>query len=731
MGGELQDYVRKLETRFRNIISHTVDALIVIDTDGVVRFVNPAAETLFGRSSDTFVGELFGFPIVVGATAELNIVRQDGAWVVADMRVVETEWDGSRAYLASLRDITHNRRIEQLEHDRNQVLELITQNEPLDVVLTQITHLVENQSMGLRCSVLVQKEGRLVRAAGYCQTASMGYTNAAQLPVCHTAAVSLKPVVVYDRGSVPCCGSSPCPAMDSDHIRSCHAFPLLSREGDVYGVLVMHGQACRDLSDEEMRLVDAASYLAFLAIEQRSLMEQLVHQAHHDALTGLPNRLLAEEQLRQSMARARVQGGRVGVFFIDLDRFKQVNDTLGHPVGDALLQEVALRLRACVRVDDVLARMGGDEFLLVAGGVHSPSMVGAIAGKLLEALTTPFVVQGHELFIGASIGVSLFPDDGQEVATLLSNGDVAMYRAKGEGGHKFCCFAPEMGAQALERMELETSLRRAFGSDELVIYYQSRVDQHRKLVGMEVMVRWNHPRLGWVDPATFWSLAEESGLVIQIGTWLLQQTCQQVAAWRQSGYPALQASVKMAEKQFAQTDVVAVVARVLEESGIPLPFLELELDERVLIRDYDESAEKLSRLQALGVRVAIDHFGTGYSSLSCLQRLPINTIKIDRSLLQQIGTGDTEGYNNTVILAAIMSLGHNLGIRVVAEGVDSEEQFSFLQNIGCHGAQGGVFGPPLQAASFERLLQRSIRGLNTHFYCIPELYYDTMVGPDT
>ncbi len=731
MNSEVQDYVRKLESRFRNIISHTVDALVVIDTEGVVQFVNPAAETLFGRPAGTLVGELFGFPIVVDTTAELNIVRQDGAWVVADMRVVETMWDGAPAYLASLRDMTHNRRIEQLEHDRNQVLELITQNEPLEVVLAQMTHLVENQCLGLRCSVLVQKGEYLVCVAGYCHSTEPGNPDPEQWSVCYTAATTMKPVVVYDNASEPCCIACSCRLTDEGRMRSCYAFPLLSREGDVYGVLVIHSQECCELTEEAMYLVDAASYLSFLAIEQHALMQQLVHQAHHDALTGLPNRVLAEEQLHQSIARSQRQGVRMGVFFIDLDRFKQVNDTLGHPIGDALLKEVALRLRGCVRADDVLARMGGDEFLLVANGLNSPAMVGAIAGKLLEALTTPFMVQGHELFIGASIGVSFFPDDGHEVATLLSNADVAMYRAKGEGGHKFCCFAPEMSARAMERMELETSLRRAFGGDELVIYYQSRVDQHRKLVGMEAMVRWKHPRLGWVDPTTFWTLAEESGLVIQIGTWLLQQTGQQVAAWRQAGYPPLHASVKMSDKQFAQSDLIAVVGKILDESGIAFPFLELELDERTLIRDYAESAEKLSQLQGLGVRVAIDRFGTGYSSLSCLQRLPINIIKIDRSLLQYIGKAENERYNDTVILSAIMSLGHNLGIRVVADGVDSEEQFLFLQTIGCHGMQGGLFGPPLTADSFEKLLLRSIRGLNTHFYCIPELYYDTMVGPDT
>lgn len=735
MSDERQSYQRKLkasEDRFRNIITHYADATVIVDRQGIVRFANPAAETLFDRPIDDLVGDMFGFPMVSGETTELGILRHGEAIAFAEMRVVDIEWEDEPAYLASLRDITERKFAIQLEHDRNRVLELIARARPLNETLASIVTLVEGQQSGLRCTVLLhQHQHNRLGVIAASKPPEHAHKQADGVPFhkeqcpCNQAMHTRTPVFVNDIASMPLCQSC-FEAFKPRPIRSCWAFPLVSKDHDVPGLLVLSSQKASPPTDAERQLADVACHLAVIAIEQRRLTEKLTYQAHHDSLTGLPNRVLFEDHVQRELARAQTRRHMVAVFFIDLDGFKHINDTLGHPLGDLLLQQVAHRIHSMVGTQGMLARMGGDEFMLVCSAFQDPQTIEEIAQKVIDSLNEPFEVQDHELFVSASIGISRYPDDGDDVATLQRNADIAMYRAKDWGGHTFRCFDAEMKIRARERLEMETSLRRALEHDELLLFYQPQVDHERRLVGVEALVRWHHPHLGIVPPSSFIPLAEESGLILPIGTWVIQEACHQMYLWHEAGYPTLRVSVNVSPVQFAQADFVDVVEQTLSHYQRSNPYLELEITESMLIHDYPNIANKLFRLQELGVRIAVDDFGTGYSSLATLKRLPINTLKIDRSFVHTIGNGTQHAYNDMAIIGAITTLAYSLGLKVVAEGVETDVQFKFVRDVGCDGAQGNFFSPALPASVFEALLQRSRNGHSPATFTIPERYYEAV-----
>jgi len=719
MSGNLQQYIRKLqrsEARFRTIIARNADAIVIVDRGGIIRFVNPAAETLFGHSSEELCGQLFGFPISSGNTVELDIVHAGKRIAIAEMHVVETEWKGKTAYLASLRDITAHKNIEQLEQDRNRILELIVRHESLETILQQIALLVERQYTDTHCTLLLLREGRL-HFVGTAPSPLSPSKTATMLPVSAHGCACSQSAYFKERvvEQVHTCQYPTCQVCttlpDTSGFDQCYALPLLSPHRDIVGILALHYPSdSNNCASSDEHLLNIARHLATIAIEQWSLTQQLIHQAHHDVLTDLPNRKLFESRLNTAIAEAERYKRQIAVFFIDLDRFKQINDTLGHATGDVLIQQVVRRLKSELRTYDTLARMGGDEFMLFLNDIHTPQMIASVARKLLDTLHTPFEIDGRELFVTASIGISLYPEDGRTVATLQQNADVAMYRAKESGGNSFQCFNTDMNTQALERLEMHTELRRALEREELELYYQPQVDQKGKLVGAEALLRWNHPRLGTILPSTFVPLAEESGLIVPIGTWVLHEACRQNNAWRRAGYPSLKVAVNVSSVQFAQPDFTEIVADALKHYTRSIPHLELEITESVLILDFQDVAHKLTRLQEIGVRVAIDDFGTGYSSLVCLQRLPINTLKIDQSFVQSIGNQTHTSFNDTAIVGAITMLAHNLGLKVVAEGVETESQFRFVCDIGCREAQGYLFGRAMPAHEFETLLQHSLNG---------------------
>ena len=455
--------------------------------------------------------------------------------------------------------------------------------------------------------------------------------------------------------------------------------------------------------DEEGDLV---SFVCFFSdISERKASERRIHRlAYYDALTHLPNRTLFQDRLHTALQQAERNGQWVVLMFLDLDRFKPINDSLGHAAGDRMLQEVATRLSACVSQDDTVARMGGDEFtlLLPSQGDREIALKRAIqvAELILGRLARPFTLEGREFFVTASIGVALSPQDGAELSLLMKNADTAMYHAKEMGKNNFQFYQAEMNARALERLELESDLRRALELGEFVLHYQPQfTGDGRRLTGAEALLRWQHPRRGLVPPSEFIPVLEEIGLVAQVGDWLLAEACKQLRSWHKAKVRVPKVSVNLSARQFADGQLGERIAAILYETGIPPACLELELTESILMSDVAEAMQILSGLKRLGLAIAVDDFGTGYSSLNYLKQFPIDVLKIDRSFVDGLPHGEQDAQ----IARAIIAMAHSLNLMVIAEGVESQAQLDFLREHGCDEVQGYLFGRPMPAEQFGML----------------------------
>ncbi len=434
--------------------------------------------------------------------------------------------------------------------------------------------------------------------------------------------------------------------------------------------------------------------------ERKRVEEQLENLAYFDSLTELPNRALFHERLQQYVIQAEREVSKVGLLFIDLDRFKIVNDSCGHAVGDKLLKIVAQRLLDQVRKVDTVARLGGDEFTVVLSMIDSAIDVISISQKILDALNQPVNLNGHEFRVGGSIGISIYPDDGFDVETLVKHADMAMYKAKESGRNNFQFFRPEMNVHLAGRLEMERELRSAIESDEFCLHYQAkiRLDDDDRIYGMEALLRWEHPNKGLIAPDKFISVAEETGLIVPLGEWVVENACRQTAAWNRRSGESLSVAVNLSARQFQQKGLVNVISNIIECSGISADCLELEITESMMMEGVTESIYVMNQLRDLGVSLAIDDFGTGYSSLSYLKRFPISTLKIDRSFVRDI----TIDKDDAAIVRSIISLGHSLDLEVVAEGVETQQQLDFLRQHGCHCAQGFFISKPLSKEVFEK-----------------------------
>ncbi|MBT9613854.1 MAG: EAL domain-containing protein [Burkholderiales bacterium] len=453
-------------------------------------------------------------------------------------------------------------------------------------------------------------------------------------------------------------------------------------------------------------------------LEERKRVEQSIrHMAHHDALTGLPNRALFRDRLTHAMAQADRYHQKLAVMFLDLDRFKAINDTLGHNVGDQLLKIAAERLRSCVRDCDTVARLGGDEFTVVVEDIIEDHDAASVAQKILDTLSQPFNLYGHEVFISVSVGVTLYPSDDENADNLLRNADSAMYRAKENGRNNFQFYVADMNVKARERLMLESSLRRALDRGEFRLYYQPRVDLlSGRVIGAEALLRWRHPEMGLVPPAEFIPILDETGMIIPVGDWALREACRQNREWQDMGLPPIRVAVNLSVRQFIQKDLADTVIRALEVAGLAAKHLELEITEDLFLEHNETNIVTLARLKGMGIHISIDDFGTGYSSLSYLKRLPIDTLKIDQSFVRDIGTDP----DNKAIASAIIAMASSLRLNVLAEGVETDEQLAFLRAQGCNEIQGFSFSHPLPAEEFEQLLRegrqmRLLQGLSGYY----------------
>jgi diguanylate cyclase (GGDEF)-like protein len=430
--------------------------------------------------------------------------------------------------------------------------------------------------------------------------------------------------------------------------------------------------------------------------------KQIEYLAHHDTLTGLPNRRQLSKHLAHAIRQGRRYSKQLAVLFIDLDRFKTINDTMGHEAGDVLLQDIGRRLRHCLREGNILARFGGDEFAILVQEVQEPTHLAAVAQKILSVISEPLTVHGQEFHVTASVGISTYPKDGRNEQTLMKHADIAMYQAKEAGKNKFRFYSDQFNVAALDRLSLETRLRQALGRDEFALHYQPKVDlETGRIVGVEALLRWQQPQLGNVTPANFIPMAEETGLIVEIGKWVLETACRQGAAWHKLGYGQLGIAVNLSARQFADDRLADDIAEIIDRSGMNPHYLELEITESVLMRDIDKALTTLYTLKAMGIRFAIDDFGTGYSSLSILKRFPIDTLKIDGAFVK----GIPASYKDKGITQAIIAMGRSLELTVVAEAVETADQAAFLRANACHQFQGYYFSAGVAADKLEALLR--------------------------
>jgi diguanylate cyclase (GGDEF)-like protein/PAS domain S-box-containing protein len=469
----------------------------------------------------------------------------------------------------------------------------------------------------------------------------------------------------------------------------------------------------RHIESQSTVIQDASGRVSRVLVVSRDITERkhaearIQHLAHHDALTGLPNRILLQELIGEAMARAERNGDFLALLFIDLDRFKTINDSLGHAVGDGLLKQAAVRLRACARKSDILARLGGDEFLLTLVGIKRAEDVPRVAEKLLSALTQPFTIDGHVLNTSCSIGISIYPADGKDVETLMKNADMAMYHAKESGRNSYRFFSREMNIRAVERLTLENALHAALEHDEFVLHYQPLTGLcSDRVTGVEALLRWRHPELGLIAPAKFIPVAEETGKIWEIGRWVMRTACLQMRAWQaQPRLVPMRLSVNLSARQLRHADLIQQIAASLRESGFSPSLLELEITESIAMQDPRRTERVLGEISDMGIALAIDDFGTGYSSMNYLKRFPIGALKIDRSFID----GIPSDVNDVAITRATVAMAKSLNLRVVAEGVETEAQRRFLREVGCDECQGDLFSEPRAPEDLEALLWRRVR----------------------
>jgi diguanylate cyclase (GGDEF)-like protein/PAS domain S-box-containing protein len=611
------------------------------------------------------------------------------------------------------RDITERKRSESLHLGQAHLLKMIALGAPLVEVFSSLILLIEAHVPDVTGSILMlAHDGKhIVNGAApnldpaYCKLIE-GAEIGPSMGSCGTAMWRGEPVIVSDIETDPLWADYKALVLPYG-FRACWSSPIASYQGKVLGSFALYSRNRGEPSAECMKLVGMATHIAGIAIERKEAEDSIQYMAHHDALTGLPNRSMLDERVASAIESADDRGGTMTLAFIDLDNFKLVNDSLGHHAGDELLKIVAARMLRCVRASDSIVRLGGDEFVvLINGAMRRGETVDDRLRAVREAIAEPVEIEGRSFQVTCSMGVAAYPEHGRNVTELLARADVAMYRAKEIGRDAMQVFTAEMANRASEKLERQEELRRALAQQELFLQYQPQMDLSTgRIFAVEALIRWRHPERGLVAPGDFIPLAEETGLIGPIGDWTLRAACRQNKAWQVSGLPPIVVSVNVSARQFQEKDWVERVAAALEESGLDACYLELELTESMIMQDVQQAVETMHRLEKLGVHLAIDDFGTGYSSLASLKRFPVGRLKIDRSFVQDLPADE----DDAAIARAVISLAHSLQLRVIAEGVETRDQIDFLREAGCDEIQGYYLSRPIDARALQAIL------------CIPNL----------
>ena len=607
------------------------------------------------------------------------------------------------------RDITERKRQEHLRRSQAELLEMIAKSEPLEMILEALVLMVEDELTDIKGSVLLLDHEGIRLSHGAAPNLPAAYSRlidgiaiGPKVGSCGTAAWRGKPVFVNDtqtdllwedfRGLAAQFG-----------LRSCWSTPIMTSQANVLGTFALYSGAVREPTEHELELVAMATHIAGIAIERKRAEDRIYFMAHHDDLTGLPNRAFLKENMAKILFKARRNGRKVTVAYVDLDNFKQINDSRGHSAGDELLKELTARMVDSLRASDMVVRLGGDEFLLVF--VHQSRRDSGIARRLRElqkAIAQPVVVGDIEVSVTSSIGVAAFPTDGETPEELIACADAAMYKAKEHGRNRLQYHTHKPSAAGVMPLSEQEELRNAIGANQFFLEYQPQVDvASGRIVGVEALVRWRHPRQGMLPPGQFIPLAEESGLIIPLGLFVLNEACRQAKEWQAMGLPPVTIAVNVSARQFSDPALAAYVTEALEASGLCPQWLELELTESTLMHDVPRALHVMQALKALGVRLSIDDFGTGYSSLAALKTFPFDRLKMDRSFVEALPRDET----TVAIASAVISLARRLRLAVVAEGVETDEQLEFLRQSQCNEAQGFYFSRPVGAGEIAKLLK--------------------------
>ncbi len=648
-------------------------------------------------------GSLWGVALDLRRKTDKTARGQVSAELALELRVEERTRDLRQ-------EIEDRRLVEHLNRGQKQILEMLADPGELKTedILRSLTETVASRNQGWECAIhLVDEPGRTLtfaassevnaRVKNYLAEVGREFANTAECQACGQGNVT----VVEHLTEV---GAPWSELLVANGIFSAWSIPFFTNGAEnLAGALTIYARSRCKPNPREMELVESAARLAGLVIEHRRIHSELVDSAYRDALTGLPNRRAGEEAIEAAIKEAGRKGDAVAVLWVDINRFKRINDQYGHETGNHVLRTIADRLRRNPLATGMVARMGEDEFLVLIPGTEDSLDTVEIARRIGTAVSKPVYMGPTKIAISSSIGICVYPHDGANPVELERNADFALYRAKATGA-TYCVFSPAMSAEASEALEIEEALSVALEKNYLRLVYQPLYAQAGALSGFEALLRFHHPKLGNVSPARFIPVAEETRLIVPIGTWVLREACRQLQRWLDGGHPAVRMSVNISALQFARDDFADTVAKIITECKVPPDQLVLELTESVVMEDYETVVRQMNLLRQCGVHIAMDDFGTGYSSLSYIHRIPVDVLKIDRSFVERLA--EPEG--TRPIVEAVIAMAKHLGMSVVAEGVETTEQHVILENAGCNGFQGYLFARPLQPEDAENCLRASL-----------------------
>jgi len=726
-----QAILRDSEARYRQIIELSPDAIFVHRRNKFL-LVNEACVKLLGaKNADELLGKdvlPFVHPdyheVVMARARQLPMgltnqtLFNDEVWVRADGTEFHAETAATKFYYLGvpaiqnvMRDITGRKMSEQLQLAQNRILGMVASGLPLQEILLTLSRFVETHSKDGLCSIQVMEAGgQLLNppvaaslSEDFC--AAIGTVPAASGDGSFSAAVRRRQrVTSIDMIRDPLWASWR-DVVVKHELSACTSWPILGKQKKILGALTLYYCETHAPDAKELELAEIAANLAGIAIENKQSEDRIRFLAHYDELTSLPNRSLFNQLLNHAMKSAQRHQSKLAVLFVDLDRFKNINDTLGHDAGDSALREFSKRVRACLRASDTLARMGGDEFYVLIEELADGGYAATVAQKVLHEAAQPFFIHGQECHLSASIGIAIYPDDGTDARSLLKNADIAMYRAKADGKNAFHFYSPNKNIHTIERLALESQMRRAIDNDEFVLHYQPKIELATgRITGVEALVRWQHPEHGLLGPARFIPLAEETRLIIPLSKQILRIACRDGLKINADGRHPIHVAVNLSPRQLDDAAFIDNVRTLLTESGLPPRLLQLEITESMVMHNPEQAVHIMNDLRAMGIRLDIDDFGTGYSSLANLKRFPVYSLKIDQSFVKDIPVGP----NDTAITKAIIAMGHSMGMRVVAEGVEKPEQMQALRAFGCDEFQGFYFSRPLPLEEFLQLQKNHV-----------------------